>query len=61
MIRERFGTSKIDRSGDGNYLVLTSPIPLIGYQKVMSTDSFDLNGVKECHVLDDGKWTLLFT
>ena len=53
---------KIDRSGDGNYLVLTSPIPHIGYQKVMFIlTSFDVNGVKECHVLDDGKWMLLFT
>ena len=53
---------KIDRSGDGNYLVLTSPVPHIGYQKVMFVlTSFDVNGVKECHVLDDGKWMLLFT
>ena len=53
---------KIARSGDGNYLVLTSPIPHIGYQKVMFIlTSFDVNGVKECHVLDDGKRMLLFT
>ena len=53
---------KIDRSGDGNYLVLTSPIPHIGYQKVMFVlTSFDVDGVKECHVLDDGKWMLLFS
>jgi hypothetical protein len=53
---------KIDRSYDGNYLVLTSPVPHIGYQKVMFVlTSFDVDGVKECHVLDDGKWILLFT
>ena len=44
---------KIDRSGDGNYLVLTSPIPHIGNQKVIALTSFDVDGVKECHVLDD--------
>ena len=53
---------KIDRSYDGNYLVLTSPVPHIGYQKVMFVlTSFDVNSVKECHVLDDRKWLLLFS
>ena len=53
---------KIDRSYDGNYLVLTSPVPHIGYQKVMFVlTSFDVNGVKECYVRDGGKWMLLFT
>tara|TARA_B100000614_G_C14476611_1_gene464866 strand:- start:108 stop:743 length:636 start_codon:yes stop_codon:yes gene_type:complete len=60
--RTVWNLDKIDSSGDGNYFVLTSPLPHIGYEKVMFVlTSFDVNGVKECHVFDDGKWVLLFT